>query len=597
MPHRPATSTGDVASEPTDQATKPCLRFITCATLGDGKSTLIGCLLKGSKSPAGDQSDAANRTFATETRLFVTTDGPDDEDDTGSMISGALGADLAVILVDAPAGVLTQTRRRAYLATLLGIRHLVLAVNKMDLVGFSEARFAEISAEFEDFAAALSPASLSVIPVCALEGDNLVRASDRMDWYQGPTLLELLDSVDPAPDPRLAPLRFSVHRVEDQDAGLRVCHGTLVSGQVRRGDRVLVAAAEQAVTVERIEAPGGELERAVAGQSVALVLDAAVEVGGSDLLVETQRPPEQSDQVAAHVIWLHQEPMLPERQYLLKLGDQTATAQVTDLRYQINVNSLERPAAQTLAVNDIGYCNLGFDRSLVFDAYRDNRHTGAFTLIDRFTEETVGAGLIDFGLRRAANLTWHETEVDKVERAKKKGQKPCVLWFTGLSGSGKSTVANLVERKLNLLGAHTYLLDGDNVRHGLNRDLGFTDQDRVENIRRIAEVSRLFVDAGLIVVVAFISPFRGERQMARELMESGEFVEIFMDTPLAVCEERDPKGLYKKARAGNIANFTGIDSAYEPPLSAEITLRSERQAAEESAEQIVDHLKSSGYLA
>ena len=613
------------------QERKDLLRFITCGSVDDGKSTLIGRLLYDSKLVFEDQLqavgvesrrygtqgenvdlallvdglqaereqgitiDVAYRFFATEKRKFIVADTPGHEQYTRNTVTGASTAEVALILVDARKGLQQQTRRHSYLVALLGIKHAVLVVNKMDLVDFAQERFEQLSAEYRLFASGLGIEDVRCIPVSALDGDNVFNRSGRTAWYHGPTLMETLETIDVQRDICDLPLRMSVQWVNRPDSDFRGYSGTIGSGRINQGDKITICPAETTSRVERIVTADGELTTAIAGQAVTLVLADELDASRGDVITAQHSPCQQTDQFAAHVIWMHPEAMLPERQYLMKIGTRMLTAQVTDLRYTVNVNTLEQLAAKKLDLNDIGHANFALDRSVAFDPYEENRETGSFILIDRFTNETVGAGLIDYGLRRATNLTWHEYDVNKASRSQQKGQKPCVLWFTGLSGSGKSTIANALEHRLRDLGRHSYLLDGDNVRHGLNKDLGFTDQDRVENIRRVAEVSKLMADAGLIVVVSFISPFRSERQMARELMDDGEFIEVFMDTPLEVCETRDPKGLYKKARAGQIKNFTGIDSAYEPPDTPELSL-SHTGEIEALADRVVTFLTSKDFV-
>jgi bifunctional enzyme CysN/CysC len=466
----------------------------------------------------------------------------------------------------------------------------------MDLVDHAQERFEEIAADYRAFAAELGLEDVQCIPVSAITGDNVLKKGEAMPWYRGPSLMEALESVDVATDLTVLPLRMPVQWVNRPNSDFRGYSGTIASGRVAPGDEILVCPAETRSRVERIVTDEGDLEEAVAGQSVTLVLEDEIDVSRGDVIASAAEPADHTDQFAAHLLWMDAEPMLPERQYLLKIGARTVKAVVTDLTYKVNVNTLEHVASKTLDLNEVGYCKFGLDRVIAFDPYRENRETGAFILVDQFNNATVGAGMIDFGLRRATNIHWQDTDVDKTSRARQKSQSPCVLWFTGLSGSGKSTAADRIEQKLQAAGRHTYLLDGDNVRHGLNRDLGFTDQDRVENIRRVGEVARLMADAGLIVLVSFISPFRSERRMARELMAEGEFVEIFMDTPLGVCEERDPKGLYKKARAGEIANFTGIDSDYEVPEQPEITLASADHDVDTLADSVIRYLEDKGYV-
>ncbi len=580
------------------------LRFVTSGSVGDGKSSLIRALFseEGAASKAeaglgmGLPDEGLYRSFATAKRQFQVADAPGSAAQTRITAAAASTADLAVILVDVRKGLLTQTRRHSYLVKLFGIKQVVLAVNKMDLVNYDQDRFEEVATAFRTFADEIGLLDVRAIPVSATAGDNVAAASESTPWYRGPALLEVLESAPAAVERGDLALRFPVETVEDASSGGTLCKGTLVSGRVRPGDAVMVCPMEKSSKVARILGADGELEEAASGQSVSLELADKIDLGSGDVIAAAEEPAQQTDQFAAHLLWMHEDAMLPERQYLIQIGTRSATAVVTDLRYRVNVKTLEKMAAKKLKQNEVAYCNFSLDQPIAFDPYGENRETGGFILIDRFTEETVGAGLIEFGLRRATNLTWHDTAVEKSTRAKQKGQTPCILWFTGLSGSGKSTVANRIEQKLQALGRHTYLLDGDNVRHGLNRDLGFTDQDRVENIRRVGEVAKLFVDAGTVVLVSFISPFRSERQMARELVDGQEFIEVFMDTPLEVCEERDPKGLYKRARAGQIKNFTGIDSDYEPPEEAEIVLRGDRHEVDQLADQVIAYLKNGGYV-
>ncbi len=631
MAHQSDLIAEDIHAYLKSQEEKDLLRFITCGSVDDGKSTLIGRLLYDSKLIFEDQLaavtadskkvgtqggeidlallvdglqaereqgitiDVAYRFFSTDRRKFIVADTPGHEQYTRNMATGASSAELAIILIDARKGILTQTRRHSFIVSLLGIRHVILAVNKMDLVNWDSGTFEAISEAYREFAHGLDLHNVACIPVSALTGDNVFDSSSNMPWYQGPTLLEVLETVDVSTDIAERAFRMPVQWVNRPNLDFRGISGTIASGAVRPGDRVMACPSERTSTVSRIVTFDGDLDVAIAGQSVTLVLDDEIDVSRGDVLADAQHAPDSTDQFAGHLIWMHDEPLLPERQYLMKIGTKVTTAQVTDLRHKINVNTMEHVAGKTLELNEVAYCNFALDQAIAFDSYKDVRETGGFILIDRFTNGTVGAGMIDFGLRRATNLTWHELEVGKELRAKQKSQKPCILWFTGLSGSGKSTTADKVEQKLAAMGRHSYLLDGDNVRHGLNKDLGFTDVDRVENIRRVAEVSRLFLDSGLIVLVSFISPFRDERRMARELVADGEFIEVFVDTPIELCEQRDPKGLYKKARAGEIKNFTGIDSDYEPPENAEIVLKTADYAVEELADQVIEYLKAGGY--
>jgi bifunctional enzyme CysN/CysC len=609
------------------------LRFLTCGSVDDGKSTLIGRLLYDSKRLFEDQLatlradsgkygtdgenidfallvdglhaereqgitiDVAYRYFATDRRRFIVADTPGHVQYTRNMATGASTSDLAILLVDARAGLLTQTRRHAYIVSLLGIRHVVLAVNKIDLVDYSEARFAEISDAFSAFGAPLNFKSVTAIPISARHGDNVIEPSARMPWYRGPALLSHLETIDVEEQGAIRPFRLPVQWVNRPDAGFRGYAGTIVAGEVHPGDAIVVARTGQGANIARIVSMGGDRASAAVGDAVTLTTDREIDISRGDVLSPPESRPDLSDQIAAHLIWMSEEPLLPGRSYLLKSGARTVGAAVSELKHQVDVDDTFKPlAAKTLELNDIGLCNLSLSEPIAFDPYDDNRSTGSFILIDRFSNATVAAGMIRFGLRRATNIHWQALDVSKQVRADAKSQRPVILWFTGLSGAGKSTVANLVEKKLHLLGRHTYLLDGDNVRHGLNRDLGFTDADRVENIRRVGETAKLFVDAGLIVLVSFISPFRSERDMARDLVAADEFLEVYVDAPIAVAEARDPKGLYKKARAGEIRNFTGIDSPYEPPLKADLVLDTTAESAEELADRVIERLRRGGYL-
>ncbi len=609
------------------QDKKEQLRFLTCGSVDDGKSTLLGRLLYDSKTVFEDQLsathtesrkygtqgeqvdlallvdglqaereqgitiDVAYRYFETDRRKFIAADTPGHEQYTRNMATGASTAQLAIILIDARKGVLTQTRRHSYIVSLLGIRQVVLAVNKMDLVGYDSQVFERIAAEYHTFATELGLEDIHAIPLSALTGANVFATQGTMPWYSGPTLMEVLETIEVGQEDQSGEFRLPVQWVNRPSHDFRGFSGTIASGRVERGMSVVASLSGKTSRVELILGPSGELEVASAGQSVTLTLADEIDISRGDLLAAERNGPQVADQFAAHLIWMDTEPMLPERSYLIRFATATTTAQVTDLTHRVDVNTLEHLAAKTLKLNEIGYCKLALEAPVAFDPYVDNRQTGAFVMIDKLTHATVGAGVVEFALRRATNLGWHEMKIDKAVRAQMNAQQPCVLWFTGLSGAGKSTIADRVEQKLHALGKRTYLLDGDNVRHGLNKDLGFTDQDRVENIRRVAEVAKLMVDAGLIVLVSFISPFRSEREMARSLLEADEFIEIFVDTPLEVCEARDPKGLYQKARAGQLKNFTGIDSDYEPPDNHELTLKSGEVAADALAAQVVAYLK------
>jgi bifunctional enzyme CysN/CysC len=614
------------------QERKDLLRFITCGSVDDGKSTLIGRLLWDCKLIFEDQLatlesdsrrlgtqgddidfallldglqaereqgitiDVAYRFFATDRRRFIVADTPGHEQYTRNMATGASSAEAAVVLVDARKGILPQTRRHSFIVSLLGIRHVVLAVNKMDLVGYNQARFEAIRAEAEALAERLGLIEATSIPVSALKGDNVMTSAPTMPWYEGPTLLGWLETVTVADLARARPFRMPVQWVNRPDHAFRGFSGTVASGRIGRGDAVVVAESGKSSTVSRIVTFDGDLEEAVVSQAVTLVLDDEIDIHRGDMLASPEARPTCADQFQAHLVWMADEPLIPSRGYLLKIGTATANAQVTHIKYAINVNTMEHTAAPTLKLNEVGVANLSVNRPLAFDPYAENRDTGRFILIDRFTNATIGAGMIDFPLWRAANVHWQSFEVDKTARSAAKHQTACVLWFTGLSGSGKSTIANIVERKLHAMGRHTYTLDGDNVRRGLNRDLGFTEADRAENIRRVAEVARLMVDAGLIVLVSFISPYRAERRAARERIAPDPFLEIFVDAPLAVCEERDVKGLYGKARRGELANFTGIDSPYELPEAPDLILPSAELGAEVLAEQVIGVLLDRGVI-
>jgi bifunctional enzyme CysN/CysC len=632
MSHKSDLISSDIHAYLKSHEHKGLLRFITCGSVDDGKSTLIGRLLYESKLIFEDQLaaleadskkigtqggeldfallvdglaaereqgitiDVAYRFFSTDRRKFIVADTPGHEQYTRNMVTGASTADVAVILIDARKGVLTQTRRHSYIVSLLGIRHVVLAINKMDLMEYSQQTFDEIVAAYREFAQQIGLTNIVPVPLSALRGDNMLEHSARMPWYQGPTLMEYLESVEIEDDLQHKPFRLPVQWVNRPNQDFRGFAGTIASGTIRRGDTVRALPSGRTSRVTRIVGYEEDLDTAVAGQSITLTLADEIDVSRGDVLAAADSPPAVSDQFQATIIWMHDEPMLRGRPYIIKLGTRTLTGSITTPRHKVNVNTLERLAAKQLELNEIGVCNLSFDRAVPFDAYADNRETGGFILIDKLSNDTVGAGLLNFALRRAENIHWQALDVNKTARSSLKGQRACVLWFTGLSGAGKSTVANLVEKRLHALGRHTYTLDGDNVRHGLNKDLGFTDADRVENIRRVAEVSRLMVDAGLIVLVSFISPFRSERRLARELMQPGEFLEVFVDTPLAEAEKRDVKGLYKKARRGELKNFTGIDSPYEPPEHPEIHLQTVFHSPEEAAEQILKTLRDSGML-
>jgi len=606
--------------------TKGLLRFITCGSVDDGKSTLIGRLLHDTKRLFDDQLsalasdsrrhgtqgdeidfallvdglaaereqgitiDVAYRFFSTDQRKFIVADCPGHEQYTRNMATGASTADVAVVLVDARKGLLTQTRRHSYIVSLLGIRHVLLAVNKMDLVGYDEGVFERIVDGYRELATQLGIEHVTAVPLSALKGDNLLERSPHTPWYGGPSVLEYLETVDTTRDRGDIGLRLPVQWVNRPDQNFRGFAGTVASGEVRPGDAVVVLPSGRRTRVDRIVTADGDLSVAGAGQAITLTLADEIDISRGDVIAAAARPCEVADQFAAHLLWMGEQRLLPGRPYWLKIGTRTVTASVTEIKHKVDVNTQAHLAAKHLELNEVAYCNISLDQPIPFEAYRDNRDLGAFILIDRQTNATVAAGTLDFALRRAGNIHWHHADIDQAARAHSLGQTPRCAWFTGLSGSGKSTIANLVEKKLHAMGHHAYILDGDNVRHGLNKDLGFTDEDRVENIRRVAEVARLMTDAGLIVLVSFISPFRAERRMARELFGEGEFIEVFVDTPLSVAEARDAKGLYAKARAGKIPNFTGIDSPYEIPQSPELRLDTTSATAEALAQQVVDRL-------
>ncbi len=609
------------------------LRFLLCGSVDAGKSTLIGRLLYDSRMLYADQLaaleadscssgtregeldfalltdglaaereqgitiDVAYRHFSTERRHFIVADAPGHEQYTRNMVTGASTAHCAVILVDAGKGVLRQTRRHSYLVALLRIPHVVVAINKMDQIDYAAERFDEIRSDYSRVASRIGLHAVTCIPVSALQGDNVLQRSERTPWYDGPTLMEYLEGVEVEDSTIAKPFRMPVQWVNRASAEFRGFAGTVVSGMVAVGDAIIVAPSGSESRIARIVTYDGDLELASAGQAVTLTLSEEVDSSRGDVIATGEHPPRVADVLQATIVWMHEEPMLRGRSYVMRIGPKTLTATVAPLKYKLNVDSLEHVAANKLELNEIGVCDLELSQPVAFDHYEENRDTGSFILIDRITNDTVGAGLIEFALRRSNNIRWQRLTVDRAARADAMGQKPCVLWLTGLSGAGKSTIANRIEAELHRRGQHTYLLDGDNVRHGLNRDLGFTDADRVENIRRVAEVAKLMLDAGLIVLVSFISPFRSERQMARALFDEGQFVEVFVDTPLAVAEERDPKGLYKKARRGELRHFTGIDSPYEPPERPEIRLDTTAMSALDSSRAVIELLERWDLLA
>jgi bifunctional enzyme CysN/CysC len=633
MAHSSDMISEDIVQYLKDHEQKSLLRFITCGSVDDGKSTLIGRLLYESKLLFEDQLaaleaeskkfgtqgdnidfallvdglsaereqgitiDVAYRFFSTDKRKFIVADTPGHEQYTRNMVTGASTADVAILMVDARRGILTQTRRHSYLVSLIGIPHVVVAINKMDLVGYSEKTYNEIIEDYIKFAKQIGIEQITFIPMSALAGDNIIEPSNNMPWYHGTTLMGYLETVQVDDElMQKQPFRMAVQWVNRPNLDFRGFAGQLASGVIKPGDKIRALPSGKESSIESISTYDGNLEQAVAGQSITLTLSDEIDISRGDMIVSAAEPASIGKQFNTTIIWMHEEALMPGRTYLMQVGTKTVVASITDIKYQLNVNTMEQLAAKKLELNAIGECNISLDQDIAFDSYKANRDTGSFILIDRMTNNTVGAGLINFALRRSTNITVQHTEVSKGARAALKTQKPCVIWFTGLSGSGKSTIADLVEQQLLASGHHTYLLDGDNVRHGLNNDLGFTDQDRVENIRRIAEVSKLMVDAGLIVLTSFISPFRAERMMARGMLEAGEFIEIFINTPLEVAEDRDVKGLYKKARRGELKNFTGIDSPYQAPENAECTIDTSSMTPDECADIVINYMLEKRYI-
>ncbi|WP_457299105.1 bifunctional sulfate adenylyltransferase/adenylyl-sulfate kinase NodQ [Phyllobacterium sp. P5_D12] len=627
-----ASAAAEINAYMAEQEKKSLLRFLTCGSVDDGKSTLIGRLLYDTKLIFEDQLaaltkdsrkhgtngedidfallvdgleaereqgitiDVAYRFFSTPKRKFIVADTPGHEQYTRNMATGASTADLAIVLVDARQGILRQTRRHSFITSLLGIRNIILAVNKIDLVDYSQDVFDKIVADYQEFASKLGFKTIQAIPLSARFGDNVIGPSANLPWYKGPALLQHLENVplESADDAR--PFRFPVQFVNRPNLDFRGFSGTIASGRVAPGDEVVVAKSGKSSRVKRIVTWDGDLKSAGEGEAVTIVLDDEIEVSRGNMLVAPEARPDVADQFAANVVWFAEHALIPGRSYILRTETDQVTATITDLKYRIDINSFAQEAAKSLDLNEVGVVNISTQVPIAFDAYKSNRSTGSFILIDRLTNATVGAGMIDFALRRASNVHWQALDVDKASRAAQKDQKPAVVWFTGLSGSGKSTIANLVEKRLSSLGKHTYILDGDNVRHGLNRDLGFTEEDRVENIRRVGEVAKLMADAGLIVLVSFISPFASERRMVRELLAEGEFLEIFVDTPFEECAKRDPKGLYAKALRGEIKNFTGVDSPYEAPEHPELHLKTIGRTTEELASEVEKLLVEHGII-
>lgn len=633
MAHHDDLIAKDILGYLTAQENKSFLRFITCGSVDDGKSTLIGRLLYDSKLIYEDQLatiekdseksgtqgdkidlallvdglaaereqgitiDVAYRFFSTDKRKFIVADTPGHVQYTRNMATGASTADVAVLLIDARYGVQEQTRRHAYIVSLLGVKHVVVAINKMDLNGFDQSVFNAIEVDFRDFSKNLGFTDITCIPISALDGDNVTTASLNSPWYKGPSLLEYLEGVDVNTDTKDLPFRFPVQWVNRPNLDFRGFAGTIASGTISKGDDIIVMPSGKRSKVKDIITYDGSLDRAGEDRAVTLTLTDEIDISRGDIICRKDSPAEQADQFQAYILWMAEKELFPGRQYLLKTNNKTVPASISNLKYRVDINDFSEVAAKTLGLNEVGVTTLSLSAPIAFDPYGDNRTTGSFILIDKISNETVGVGMLDYALRRASNVVWQDMDVNKSTRAAQKNQKPALLWFTGLSGSGKSTIANLVEKKLLDLGRHTYTLDGDNVRHGLNRDLGFTKEDRVENIRRIGEVAKLMVDAGLITMASFISPYRAERHMARGLLSEGEFIEIYVNTPLEVAEKRDVKGLYAKARAGEIKNFTGIDSEYQAPENPEIEVDTVKMSAEKAAEMIVGYLQKNEFLA
>ena len=622
----------DISAYLNAQENKSFLRFITCGSVDDGKSTLIGRLLYDSKliyedqlvsikkesKKSGTQGDAvdlallvdglaaereqgitidvAYQFFSTNKRKFIVADTPGHVQYTRNMATGASTSDVAVLLIDARYGVQEQSRRHAYIVSLLGVKQVVVAINKMDLIDFDQSIFNAIEVNFRKFAKNLGFSDITFIPISALEGDNVITLSDRSRWYKGPSLLHFLEHVDVEKNTLELPFRFPVQWVNRPNLDFRGFSGTIASGVINLGDSIIVSSSGKRSNVKEIVTHAGNLKTAREGMAITLTLKDQIDISRGDIISSGNSPNAQADQFQAHILWMNEKELFPGRQYLLKTANNTVLASVSNLKYKIDINDFSEVAVKTLALNEIGVATLVLSAPIAFDAYSDNRKTGSLIIIDRQTNETVGVGMLDFALRRASNVVWQELEVNKLIRAKQKNQNPALLWFTGLSGSGKSTIANLLEKRLLDLNRHTYILDGDNLRHGLNRDLGFTKVDRVENIRRVSEVASLMVDAGLITIASFISPYKAERQMARNLLGDKFFIEIFINTPLDVAESRDVKGLYAKARAGEIKNFTGIDSEYENPENPEIEIDTTKVSANQASEIILSYLKDNGYL-
>ena len=611
-----------------NQNNKKQLKILTCGSVDDGKSTLIGRLLFDSKNIYSDQLnqtkiesekygtqgkqidlallidglqaereqgitiDVAYRYFETEKCKFIIADTPGHEEYTRNMVTGASNSDVGIILVDATKGILDQTKRHTFILSLLGIENIIVAVNKMDLINYDEKKFKDIISSFKNFSSEFNFNLQKFIPISALVGDNVFQKNTNISWYNEKSLIDELEEISLNVPLEEEIFSLPVQFVNRSSSDFRGYSGTITSGKIKVNDEIQVFSSKEKIKIIKILTPKGESDLAFKDQAVTLTLDKEVDISRGDLLCSFKNKNYfLSDQFASHIIWMNKEQMIPERNYIFKFINFQTIGKITDLVHKININSFEKIASKFLNLNEIGYAKVALNKNTIFNPYTNNKKLGSFVIIDQFNNQTVGAGVIEHELRRASNISWHQMSINKNLRSSINGQKPCVLWFTGLSGSGKSTIANIIEQKLHKLGKHTYLLDGDNVRHGLNKDLGFTDVDRVENIRRISEVSRLMVDAGLITIVSFISPFKSERKMARELVESDEFIEIYVDTSIEECEKRDPKGLYKKARSGKLKNFTGIDSNYEIPSSPEIILETKIKSAEELADEVILYLK------
>jgi bifunctional enzyme CysN/CysC len=627
MAHISELISTDIESYLKSHEEKSLLRFITCGSVDDGKSTLIGRMLYESQMLFDDQLsalkndskkigtqgneidfallvdglaaereqgitiDVAYRFFSTDKRKYIVADTPGHEEYTRNMATGASTADVAIILIDAKQGVLTQTRRHSFIVSMVGVKKVLLAVNKLDLVDYSEQVYRQIVSDYSDFAeSALDIDSITAIPISALLGDNVVERSEKTPWYTGETIMEYLENIEVRNQKKQAPFRMPVQWVNRPNSNFRGFSGLIASGETKIGDKVRLHPGGKESSIASIVTWDGELQQASVGQSVTITLNDEIDVSRGDTIAVSTDPCAESDQFQSRILWMNDNSMIPGRQYIFKSNTQTTTLTLGKLKHRIDVNTLNHLPAKTLELNEIGVCNISLDKRIAFDPYDDNRTMGGFIVIDRLSNNTVGMGLIDFALRRSENIHWQKMDVSKESRAEQKSQSAKIIWFTGLSGSGKSSIANILEKKLQALGKHTITLDGDNMRHGLNRDLGFTAADRVENIRRVGEVAKLMVNSGLICITSFISPFESERKMARSLVSENEFIEVFIDAPLSVCEERDVKGLYAKARSGEIPNFTGISSPYESPENPEIRIDTTKQSPEEAANQIIEFI-------